>query len=81
MNFDSISFVCLGYSGRWIYAQKVVSVVTIDLAFIFVGETYWRKPYKPFNISSNFTTSSSSYSNITSNRMINQEEINIVFFF
>jgi hypothetical protein len=53
---------------------------TIGLALIFVGETYWRKPNKPFKISSNFTTSSFSYSNITSNRMINQEEINIVFF-
>jgi hypothetical protein len=54
---------------------------TIGLALIFVGETYWRKPNKPFKISSYFTASSSSYSNITSNRVINQEEINMVFFF
>jgi hypothetical protein len=54
---------------------------TIGLALIFVGETYWRKPNKPFKISSYFTDSSSSYSNITSNRVINQEEINMVFFF
>jgi hypothetical protein len=54
---------------------------TIGLALIFVGETYRRKPNKPFKISSYFTASSSSYSNITSNRVINQEEINMVFFF